>query len=183
MPYPANPLASKRLVVAALALSALCIVLANGCSQSKPEPAEAVRKPVATQAKKPTPPAPRAISGPAAVPPVVTTPPVVAVPARPAPPRSEQPAPVAEPRGLVPASRVSGAQSAGFRRIESQHLVLLTDLPPDAEIELLPKIFDLAYPQWCEYFSQPEQPDKTWRMTAFLMGDRTRFRAAGLLPD
>jgi hypothetical protein len=182
MPYPANPLASNRLVVAALALSALFIVLANGCSHSQPEPAEAVRKPVATQAKKPTPAAPRA-AGPAAVPPVATTPAVVAAPASPAQPRREQPAPVAEPRGIVPASRVSGAPSAGFRRIESQHLVLLTDLPPDPEIDLLPKIFDLAYPQWCDYFSQPQQPGKTWRMTAFLMGDRARFRAAGLLPD
>jgi len=179
MSHLENHFASKPPSVAGLTVLALLITLANGCGQSQPELPAAVRKPASTQTSRaPTPPI---TTRPAPEPPAAE-PAVVAAPASPTPPSSEQPALAATQPTLVAASRVLQAQKAGFRRIESQHLVLLTDLPRDPEIELLPKIFDLAYPQWCDYFSQPQQPGKTWRMTAFLMGDRARFRAAGLLP-
>ena len=74
------------------------------------------------------------------------------------------------------------AQAAGFRRVEGERLVLFTDLPANPEIDALPRVFDQAYPQWCAYFSLPDQLSKPWRMHAFLMGDRSRFKTTGVLP-
>jgi hypothetical protein len=75
------------------------------------------------------------------------------------------------------------AASLGIRKLTGEHLTLYTDLPRHAEIEVLPQMFDLAVPQWAEYFGiEPNQVDG-WRMTGFVMGDKERFQKAGLLPD
>jgi len=72
--------------------------------------------------------------------------------------------------------------SQGIRRIESQHLTLFTDLPPGDQVDSLPGYFDQAYPQWCAYFEIDPQQHADWRMQGFLMLDKRRFDAAGLLP-
>lgn len=62
-------------------------------------------------------------------------------------------------------------------------LTLYTDLPRNAGIEQLSDLFDLAVPQWCDYFGFDEQKLAGWQVRGCLMGDRARFEAAGLLPS
>jgi hypothetical protein len=74
------------------------------------------------------------------------------------------------------------AAAAGIRKLESRRLVLYTDLPPAPEIDQLPELVDQAFPQYCEYFRiDPERLDD-WRLTGFLMKEKGRFVATGLLP-
>lgn len=74
------------------------------------------------------------------------------------------------------------AVAAGLRRIDGQHLTLVTDLPSDREIDRLPEAFDLAFPQWCAYFGVDSAKHADWRITGYLVGDRARFEAVGLFP-
>jgi hypothetical protein len=71
----------------------------------------------------------------------------------------------------------------GIRVVTGNHLALYTDLPSDANIDDFPLAFDQAVPQWCRYFGIPPSRAATWRLTGYLIKDRPRFRAAGLLPD
>lgn len=75
------------------------------------------------------------------------------------------------------------AARLGIRKLSGKHLTLYTDLPAGAEIESLPRVFDLAAPQWCEYFEIDPAKIDGWRITGFVMGDKEKFREAGLLPD
>jgi hypothetical protein len=70
----------------------------------------------------------------------------------------------------------------GLRKLQGKHLTLYTDLPSAAEVDELPKVFDLAFPQWCEYFHVDPQKAADWRMTGFLMKDKPLFVRNGLLP-
>jgi hypothetical protein len=98
-------------------------------------------------------------------------------------PRIVEPEPVAVVAAPMPPTfDKTSAQRAGLRTVESERLTLCTDLPPSEAIDALPSAFDLAWPQWCEYFNRPEQRTAAHRMTAFLMLDRERFRRAGFLP-
>ena len=71
----------------------------------------------------------------------------------------------------------------GIRKISSQHLDLYTDLPADPAVDELPHVFDLAVPQWCDYFDVDPTLAKTWRMAAYLINDKARFERAGLFPS
>lgn len=73
--------------------------------------------------------------------------------------------------------------AAGIRKIASRHLDLYTDLPADPAVDELPHVFDLALPQWCDYFTVDPELAKEWRMAAYLINDKVRFERAGLLPD
>ncbi len=72
--------------------------------------------------------------------------------------------------------------AAGIRTLESRHLVLYTDLPSGLEIESLPTVFDQAVPQWAAYFGVDPAAAADWRVRAFLIGDRAKFAAIGLMP-
>jgi hypothetical protein len=72
--------------------------------------------------------------------------------------------------------------SFGLRRFAGQHLVLYTDLADEATGNELVAVFDLAIPQWCDYFGVDPVKAKDWKMVGYLMQDRARFQAAGLLP-
>jgi hypothetical protein len=84
----------------------------------------------------------------------------------------------------VPRIRVDDAKAtaAGIRKLAGQRLTLYTDLPADAEVDILPTVFDQAFPQWCDYFGKKASEQADWRMTGFLIKDRERFEQAGLLP-
>lgn len=70
----------------------------------------------------------------------------------------------------------------GLNKIEGQHLTVYTDCPMTLEIAALARVFDAAYPQWCDFFGV--QPGvRSWRMRGFLMRERERFRRLGVLPD
>jgi hypothetical protein len=71
----------------------------------------------------------------------------------------------------------------GLRRLEGQHLLLLTDLPSAPAIDELPHVFDLAVGQWAEYFAIPPERLSGWKLRGYLMRDPDKFRAAGWLPD
>lgn len=74
------------------------------------------------------------------------------------------------------------AAAAGLRRLESQHLVLYTDVPSSPAVDELPQAFDLAVPQWCKYFNVPAEKVSEWKLTGYLMEDVARFRAVEAIP-
>ncbi|MBI1249519.1 hypothetical protein GC197_16970 [bacterium] len=71
----------------------------------------------------------------------------------------------------------------GIRQLEGKHLTLYTDLPSSPEIDELPKLFDAAYPQWCEYFRVDPVKNDDWKVKGVLMSNKETFRKAGLFPD
>ena len=76
------------------------------------------------------------------------------------------------------------AAELGIRRYESQHLLLYTDIDP-AIAETLPPLMDQAYSAWVEYFGPlpPDRENAEYQLTGYIMRDRDRFLAAGMLPD
>jgi hypothetical protein len=85
---------------------------------------------------------------------------------------------------LTKALDVNAAQAtaAGIRQVDGQHLTLYTDLPADPDVDELPAVFDLAVPQWCDYFQIDPARLRNWRLQGYLMQDKSRFQTAGLLP-
>jgi hypothetical protein len=73
-------------------------------------------------------------------------------------------------------------RAAGIRKLESQRLVLYTDLQSSPEVDELPQVFDQAFDLWCKYFGLDPQQHQNWRMRASLMDETSRFQAAGLMP-
>jgi hypothetical protein len=73
--------------------------------------------------------------------------------------------------------------AAGIRKLQSQRLVLYTDLPASDEVDRLGELFDQAYPLWCRYFGVPETDKSDWRLTGYLIQDKQRFESVGLIPD
>ncbi|MGI9427404.1 MAG: hypothetical protein ACR2NM_02020 [Bythopirellula sp.] len=74
------------------------------------------------------------------------------------------------------------AAQVGLRKIVGQHLRLYTDLPPSDAVDSLPVVFDAAVPLWAEYFRVDYAQLRNWRMQGFLIEDRAKFAALGLLP-
>jgi|TARA_B110000263_G_scaffold222742_1_gene212047 hypothetical protein len=70
----------------------------------------------------------------------------------------------------------------GIRTVQGKHLTLYTDMPVSADIQGLPKIVELAIPQWCEYFNIAAEKMASWKVTVCLIQDRKKFDAAGLIP-
>ena len=73
-------------------------------------------------------------------------------------------------------------KTAKIRELSGKHLTLYTDLPAGSGVDPLVAAFDQAYPQWCAYFGVAEARTPPGRATVCLMGDKSRFLAAGLLP-
>jgi hypothetical protein len=91
---------------------------------------------------------------------------------------------VASPANL-PASRVvdeTRAAAAGIRKLTGKHVVIYTDAKSSPAIDSLPTIFDLAVPQWAEYFNVPDDKYNHWQARGFLIRDRETFEALGLMP-
>ena len=89
------------------------------------------------------------------------------------------------PAAQWPAPRALDAQRlqrAGLRVIDGQHLRLVTDLPPSAAVDELPRVVDAAIDQWTEYFRVPRDKLAEWRVQAYLIGKRELFDALGLMP-
>ena len=75
------------------------------------------------------------------------------------------------------------AKSVGLRKLAGAQLTLYTDLPDLPEIAELPRVFELAVPQLCNYFSIPVEEGRKWKATCYLMRDSEPFRKAGAIPD
>ncbi|MBI3462333.1 MAG: hypothetical protein HY000_04635 [Planctomycetes bacterium] len=87
--------------------------------------------------------------------------------------------------GVVYATEPGPAQlrALGIRRVNGALLTLYTDVPPSAAVDDLPRVFDLAIPEWRRYFQSGDAVPADWRITGCLMQDQERFRRAGLLPN
>ena len=85
---------------------------------------------------------------------------------------------------LAPPRQVDERRAAqvGLRKIVGRHLRLYTDLPPSDAVDGLPVVFDAAVPLWAEYFGVDVEKLRNWRMQGFLIQDRAKFAALGLLP-
>jgi hypothetical protein len=92
----------------------------------------------------------------------------------------EAPTAKAPPKPTFEAGKI---RAAGIRKIESKHLVLYTDLPPSKAIDQLPMVFDLAVPQWCEYFEIDPAKAADWQLIGCLIQEKNRFAGAGLFPS
>ena len=90
---------------------------------------------------------------------------------------------IAVPTFVVAAEAIddSRAAAAGIRKVPGKRLTLYTDLAGE-EIDRLPAIFAQAVPQWSRYFHVKEGQLADYHITGFLMKDKARFAAAGLLP-
>jgi hypothetical protein len=75
------------------------------------------------------------------------------------------------------------AQGAGIRELVGTHLRLWTEVPSSPTVDELPRVFDAAVPQWAEYFRVSPERFENWQVQAFLIKDRARFAALGLLPE
>lgn len=82
----------------------------------------------------------------------------------------------------LPLAYSASAIADDLRRVTGRHIALVTDLPPDEEIDALAAAFDAAVPQWAEYFSVPPERVAGWRVEAHLVGDKATFERAGLMP-
>lgn len=74
------------------------------------------------------------------------------------------------------------AFAAGIRKLQGQHLVLYTDVPSGSEVDGLPTLFDVAVPLWAEYFGIDPNEASDWHVQAYLIRDREKFSALGLMP-
>lgn len=73
------------------------------------------------------------------------------------------------------------AAAAGIRKIAGKRITLYTDVPGE-EIDRLPAVFELAFPQYCSYFRVDPATLPDWHATGFLMKDKKRFEDAGCYP-
>ncbi len=72
--------------------------------------------------------------------------------------------------------------AAGMRVLEGRYIRLVTDLPATPAVDELPAVFDAAVPRWADYFDLTVKKVRG-HWLAFLIQDRQRFAALGLLPD
>ena len=73
-------------------------------------------------------------------------------------------------------------RDGGIRKLTSTHLTLYTDLPSQADVDELPKVFDLAVPEWSKFFSYDTKLLDDWHVVACIINNKDRFGQSGLLP-
>ena len=88
--------------------------------------------------------------------------------------------PYMRPRMPIDEARVT---AAGIRVIKGRYVTLYTDVRDQPDVDELPEVFDQAVPLWCRYFGVDVSKTKPYRLSAFVMIDKERFRKAGLIPD
>ncbi len=92
---------------------------------------------------------------------------------------------VAPVPALTAAEFAARARRGDLRVVEGRHLVLATDRAPrDGDgLEALPRIFDEAFEAWCRHYHLASHDHADWRALGCLVVEKSRFQAAGLLPD
>ena len=70
----------------------------------------------------------------------------------------------------------------GVRVLESDHLLLLTDIKDRADIDELTTVFDAAVDQWCQYFDIDRERAAAWKLRGMVIADREKFDRAALIP-
>lgn len=74
-------------------------------------------------------------------------------------------------------------EAAGIRVLAGKHVTIYTDVRNDAGVNELPEVFDAAIPFWGRYFGVEEKRMAAYKLSGFVMADKTRFKNAGLIPD
>lgn len=69
-----------------------------------------------------------------------------------------------------------------LRNIEGRYVRVVTDLPQSPAVDDLPRAFDAAVPLWCEFWEIPLDRVNDWRVTAYVMNEKERFRKRELIP-
>ena len=75
------------------------------------------------------------------------------------------------------------AAAVGIRELTGKHLRLFTDVPASPAVDELPQVFAAAVPLWAEYFHVPLAKLEHWQVQGFLIQDRAKFAALGLLSE
>jgi hypothetical protein len=73
-------------------------------------------------------------------------------------------------------------EAAGLRVLEGTHVRMVTDLPSAPAVDELPAVFDAAMPLWAERFDVPAAKWRDAKWVGFLVQDRAKFAALGLMP-
>lgn len=82
----------------------------------------------------------------------------------------------------LPSILVAQTTTSGFERLSGRYIDVITDMPLSDELRDLPAAFDAAVPLWCEAFGVQLDAVANWHVEAYVMLERERFRAAGLIP-
>lgn len=98
--------------------------------------------------------------------------------------RDVQAAPVFRPPDTRTRHDAERAKQLGIRRYVSRRLELFTDIDPEIA-RTLPPLIDQAYEAWIDYFGElpPNRAGTEYQMTGYVVGDKDRFAAAGMLPE
>lgn len=94
------------------------------------------------------------------------------------------PEPIFRPSDRRPQHDDARAAELGIARYESRRLLLYTDIEPEIA-STLPRLMDQAYEVWAGYFGDlpPDRDGTDFQMTGYIMRERDRFIAAGMLPE
>lgn len=91
---------------------------------------------------------------------------------------------VFRPRDDRPQRDAASLAALGIRRWSSQHLVLYSDIEPEAAARL-PGLVDQLYSALVDYFGAlpPAQDGRDFQITGYLIRDLALFRETGLVPE
>ena len=105
-------------------------------------------------------------------------------PLKPEPKVEPVPEPIYRPSDVRPQHDDLRARELGIGRYESQRLLLYTDIDPEIA-QTLPPLVDALYANWVSYFGPlpPDREGTEYQITAYLISEADRFRAAKMLPE
>ncbi len=91
---------------------------------------------------------------------------------------------LAQTQFTQPADQVSTEDlPTGFSKVSGKRVDVITDMPLSDDLRELTGVFDAAFPQWCQVLELPAATVSDWHAEAFMMLERERFKATGLLPE
>lgn len=73
------------------------------------------------------------------------------------------------------------SEDLGIRRLNGRYVDFYTDLPSTPETDSIGAVLDRAVPLFCHYFHLNIEDYDSWRVEAFLMGEREPFEIFGAL--
>jgi hypothetical protein len=75
------------------------------------------------------------------------------------------------------------ADEARLTTVEGKYIRLATDLPPSEDFQNYVQAFDQAVPLWIKHWNRDLASAAGWRVTAYLMSDKSVFVRRGLIPS
>ena len=82
----------------------------------------------------------------------------------------------------VEGQEVEKLSALGIRTLVGKHITIFTDARDRADVEALHHVFDLAVPQWCDFFDIDLEQAANWHVRACVIVDRQKFAKAELFP-